>query len=100
MLYGFKVQLPLDEAKSLEGKPSLHAFVDTTALQYTPLEILDILENYVTDHPEIHNDPDTWVEGMGWDQTRWKDGSGEFPTAVSITSAPLDRSLIFFPRLT
>ncbi|KAI0799818.1 amidohydrolase family-domain-containing protein [Irpex lacteus] len=67
LLYGFKVQLPLDEAKSLE-------------------EILDILENYVTDHPEIHDDPDTWVEGMGWDQTRWKDGSGEFPTAAHLGS--------------
>ncbi|KAI0087591.1 amidohydrolase family-domain-containing protein [Irpex rosettiformis] len=67
LLYGFKVQLPLDNAGSLE-------------------EILDILEDYVNEHPELLEDPNTWVEGMGWDQTRWKDWSGEFPTAAHLAS--------------
>ena len=48
------------------------------------VEILDILEKYVDEHPEVRENPETWVEGMGWDQTRWQDWSGEFPTAVGL----------------
>lgn len=58
--YGFKMQLRLDETRTLSG-------------------LLDLLEEYVASHP---SDPDTWVEAMGWDQTRWTDTDGSFPTAV------------------
>ncbi|KAH8084879.1 amidohydrolase family-domain-containing protein [Cristinia sonorae] len=68
--YGFKVQLPLDTAQSLE-------------------DILDTLEDYVKAHPDIEADPDRWIRGMGWDQTRWKDWSGEFPTAEHLASRSL-----------
>lgn len=63
--YGFKAGLPLDTAQSLE-------------------EVLDILEAYVRDHPDIL--PSEWIGGFGWDQTRWKDWSGEFPTAAHLAS--------------
>ncbi|KAI0324882.1 hypothetical protein GY45DRAFT_1357026 [Cubamyces sp. BRFM 1775] len=69
--YGFKMQLRLDEAQSLA-------------------DILDLLENYVRDNPP---DPDTWVEAMGWDQTRWSDTDGSFPTATDLASRPLLASL-------
>ncbi|KAI0688514.1 amidohydrolase family-domain-containing protein [Cytidiella melzeri] len=65
--YGFKMQLQLDNVGSLD-------------------ELLDILEQYVHEHPEVHEKPGTWVQGMGWDQTRWADWSGEFPTAAHLSS--------------
>ncbi|KAI0341229.1 hypothetical protein BDW22DRAFT_1359484 [Trametopsis cervina] len=65
--YGFKMQLPLDNASSLE-------------------DILDIIEAYVDEHPEVHEEPPTWVQGMGWDQTRWNGWSGQFPTAAHLAS--------------
>jgi predicted amidohydrolase YtcJ len=63
--YGFKAVLPLDTAQSLD-------------------EVLNVLETYVRDHPDTL--PSEWISGFGWDQTRWKDWSGEFPTAVRDTS--------------
>lgn len=62
--YGFKMQLPLDNARSLS-------------------ELLDTLEDYVGKHPSR---PDTWIEAMGWDHTRWSDTNGAFPTAVRPSS--------------
>ncbi|TCD68977.1 hypothetical protein EIP91_009199 [Steccherinum ochraceum] len=68
--YGFKVQLPLDAAQSLD-------------------EILDILEAYIKSHPDIENDSERWIRGMGWDQTRWKGWAGGFPTAQDLASRPV-----------
>ncbi|KAF7795130.1 hypothetical protein EIP86_006277 [Pleurotus ostreatoroseus] len=67
--YGFKMQLPLDQCRSLS-------------------DVLDTLEAYVRLHPEIKDDPTRWIEGWGWDQTRWKDWSGRFPTAADLASRP------------
>lgn len=72
--YGFKMQLRLDETRTLSG-------------------LLDLLEDYVASHP---SDPDTWVEAMGWDQTRWTDTDGSFPTAVSPLSPFLCVTCISF----
>ncbi|KIP09425.1 hypothetical protein PHLGIDRAFT_102850 [Phlebiopsis gigantea 11061_1 CR5-6] len=66
--YGFKVQLALDTAESLD-------------------EVLDVLEEYVREHPDIL--PSDWISGWGWDQTRWKDWSGEFPTAAHLATREL-----------
>ena len=46
------------------------------------VEILDILERHIESHPEIEGDPDQWVVGVGWDQTKWNGWNGAFPTAV------------------
>ncbi|KAJ3557061.1 hypothetical protein NM688_g1675 [Phlebia brevispora] len=67
--YGLKMQLPLDKCDSIT-------------------DVLDTLEAYVRAHPEIENDPTQWVEGWGWDQTRWEDWSGRFPTAADLASRP------------
>ena len=56
------MQLRLDEARTLSG-------------------LLDMLEEYVQDNPL---GPGTWLEALGWDQTRWSDTDGAFPTAVSL----------------
>ncbi|KAI0776794.1 amidohydrolase family-domain-containing protein [Trametes elegans] len=64
--YGFKTQLRLDGARTLS-------------------ELLNRLEDYVRSHPL---DPDTWLEAMGWDQTRWTDSNGTFPTAADLASRP------------
>ena len=58
--YGFKMQLSLDKARTLSG-------------------LLDMLEDHVRSHPP---GPETWIEAIGWDQTRWSDTDGAFPTAV------------------
>ncbi|RDX44094.1 hypothetical protein OH76DRAFT_1409460 [Lentinus brumalis] len=62
--YGFKMQLRLDEASSLS-------------------ELLDTVEAYARKHP---SGPDIWIEGLGWDQMRWNDTDGSFPTAADLAS--------------
>ncbi|KAI0651264.1 amidohydrolase family-domain-containing protein [Trametes meyenii] len=69
--YGFKMQLRLDKVRTLS-------------------ELLDLLEDYVNSHP---SDPDTWIEAMGWDQTRWSDTDGGFPTSADLASRPSLASL-------
>ncbi|EKM52572.1 uncharacterized protein PHACADRAFT_261074 [Phanerochaete carnosa HHB-10118-sp] len=66
--YGFKASLPLDTAQSLD-------------------EVLDALETYVQGHPDVS--PADWISGFGWDQTRWEDWAGEFPTAAHLASRKL-----------
>lgn len=58
--YGFKMQLRLDQARSLSA-------------------LLDMVEVYAS---KYSSGSDVWVVGMGWDQTRWSDSDGAFPTAV------------------
>ncbi|KAJ3482203.1 hypothetical protein NLI96_g7137 [Meripilus lineatus] len=68
MEWGFKNGLPLDGAQSLE-------------------DILDLLESYVRSH-DILNDKNEWVVGMGWDQTRWGDWRGGFPSSADLSTRP------------
>lgn len=44
-------------------------------------EIVERVKSYIHDHPDVLHDPDHWIEGMGWDQTRWQ--NEEFPKAVT-----------------
>ncbi|CDO70443.1 hypothetical protein BN946_scf184999.g84 [Trametes cinnabarina] len=64
--YGFKMQLRLDQAQSLS-------------------EILDLLEDHVRSHPPS---TDTWIEAMGWDQTRWSDND-DLASRPSLASLPI-----------
>lgn len=62
---GYMLELPLVETQSLE-------------------EVVKALEEYIHSHPDLKRDKDRWIEGMGWDQTKWNGGEGAaFPTAVS-----------------
>ncbi|KAF8889019.1 amidohydrolase family-domain-containing protein [Infundibulicybe gibba] len=68
MLGGFMMGLPLAECKSVS-------------------EVIDRLKAYILAHPDIRDDRTRWVEGMGWDQTKWP--GAKFPTAADLDSDPL-----------
>ncbi|KAF9780179.1 amidohydrolase family-domain-containing protein [Thelephora terrestris] len=65
--YGWKMQLVLDGANSIE-------------------EIISRVKAYLRSHPEVADDPTTFIEGMGWDQNRW--ASKQFPTADDLSDDP------------
>ncbi|KAF9450920.1 hypothetical protein P691DRAFT_773575 [Macrolepiota fuliginosa MF-IS2] len=50
-------------------------------------EIIDRIKEYIQSRPDILNDPNRWIEGMGWDQTKWEDK--KFPTAEDLDQDPL-----------
>jgi predicted amidohydrolase YtcJ len=60
------MQLQLDNAKSVQ-------------------EVIERIKAYIMAHPDVHADRDRWIEGMGWDQTKWP--GAEFPTAVGRAAA-------------
>ncbi|EMD35089.1 hypothetical protein CERSUDRAFT_97001 [Gelatoporia subvermispora B] len=68
--YGAKMELPLDTADSLDA-------------------VLDTLEAHIRTHPELIDDPDAWVTGMGWDQSRWRGWRGGLPHAADLATRPL-----------
>ncbi|KAF8966893.1 amidohydrolase family-domain-containing protein [Flammula alnicola] len=65
---GYMMQLPLVGSNSVQ-------------------EVVDRIKAYITSHPEVSNDPTRWIEGMGWDQTKWPGAS--FPTAADLDTDPL-----------
>ncbi|CAK5282431.1 unnamed protein product [Mycena citricolor] len=65
---GYKMQLQLDNAKSVE-------------------EVVDRIKTYINAHPEVKEDKTRWIEGMGWDQTKWAGAS--FPSAADLSRDPL-----------
>ncbi|KAF5341906.1 hypothetical protein D9611_001970 [Ephemerocybe angulata] len=68
---GYMLQLPLSETTSLN-------------------DVIKTLEAYVLSHPEVESDKDKWIEGMGWDQTKWNEGQGApFPTAADLDESPI-----------
>ncbi|KAH7911782.1 amidohydrolase family-domain-containing protein [Hygrophoropsis aurantiaca] len=68
--YGFKTNLDIGGCRSVN-------------------EILQRLKVYVFNHPDILNDPSSWIEGMGWDQTQWSDT--RYPHADDFDTEPLLR---------
>jgi hypothetical protein len=70
-------QLPLMGSQSIQG--ACHSFNP----KHPPgrrLEVIDRIKSYLVSHPEVNNDTTRWIEGMGWDQTKWPGES--FPTAA------------------
>ncbi|KAJ7244184.1 amidohydrolase family-domain-containing protein [Mycena haematopus] len=67
---GYKMQLQLDGAQSVQ-------------------EVIERIKAYLVAHPDVRDDPGRWIEGMGWDQTKWP--GAEFPTAADLSSDPLLR---------
>jgi hypothetical protein len=45
-------------------------------------EVLSRLKAYIDAHPDVRDDPNIWIEGMGWDQTKWS--GAQFPSAVRL----------------
>ncbi|KAF8999779.1 amidohydrolase family-domain-containing protein [Cyathus striatus] len=68
--YGYMMQLPLAEATSVQ-------------------DVVDRIKAYILAHPDVLIDKDRWVEGMGWDQTKWP--GKKFPTAEDLAADPLLR---------
>jgi len=56
-------------------------------------DVVDRVKDYILAHPDVHGDPTRWIEGMGWDQTKWPEA--QFPTAVSTISYSLAESAHF-----
>ncbi|KDR78376.1 hypothetical protein GALMADRAFT_266881 [Galerina marginata CBS 339.88] len=65
---GYMRQLPLMGSKSVE-------------------EVVNRIKAYILSHPDVANDATRWIEGMGWDQTKWP--GAQFPTAADLDSDPL-----------
>ncbi|TFK48313.1 hypothetical protein OE88DRAFT_1635135 [Heliocybe sulcata] len=78
--YGFKMQLQLDRARSMQ-------------------DIIQVLEAYVLSHPDVLNDTSRWIEGMGWNQNVWKDWRGGFPTAKDLNTPLLEGRPISLARV-
>ncbi|KAJ7502912.1 amidohydrolase family-domain-containing protein [Mycena galericulata] len=67
---GYKMQLQLDGAGSVQ-------------------EVIERIKSYITAHPDVHANTSRWIEGMGWDQTKWP--GANFPTSADLSSDPLLR---------
>lgn len=58
---GYKMQLQLDGAASVQ-------------------DVVGRIKAFILARPDVHADRTRWIQGMGWDQTKWP--GAEFPTAV------------------
>jgi hypothetical protein len=65
---GYMKQLPLVSANSAQ-------------------DVVDLVKRYIDANPTIRDDRSSWVEGMGWDQTKWPGGA--FPVAADLDQDPL-----------
>ncbi|THH17484.1 hypothetical protein EW146_g3337 [Bondarzewia mesenterica] len=71
--WGFKQQLPLEDCRSVDvGK-----------------DVIAKIKQYILTHPDVQNDSSRWIQGMGWDQTKWP--IARFPTADDFDRDPLLR---------
>ncbi|KAG1810276.1 amidohydrolase family-domain-containing protein [Suillus plorans] len=70
LYYGFKMNLNLEDCTSVD-------------------DVLSHLKAYVIAHPDILGDPTRWIEGMGWDQNKWR--GAQYPHANDFDREPLLR---------
>ncbi|KAJ3759321.1 amidohydrolase family-domain-containing protein [Lentinula raphanica] len=68
MINGFKMQLELDACTSIA-------------------EVIDTIKTYIRSHPDIHHNSSRWIQGGGWDQTKWPEK--RFPKAADFDKDPL-----------
>lgn len=55
-------------------------------------ECVSRIEAFIEAQPLLRDDPDRWIEGNGWDQTRWNDTDGHsFPTSSDLSTSKLLR---------
>jgi hypothetical protein len=43
-------------------------------------EVIERVKRFILSKPDVLNDTSIWIQGMGWDQTKWP--GAKFPTAV------------------
>ncbi|KAJ7209692.1 amidohydrolase family-domain-containing protein [Mycena pura] len=67
---GYKMQLQLDGAASVQ-------------------DVVDRIKAFILARPDVHADRTRWIQGMGWDQTKWP--GAEFPIAADLSHDPLLR---------
>ncbi|KAF5314329.1 hypothetical protein D9619_011773 [Psilocybe cf. subviscida] len=65
---GYMNQLPLGGSKSVQ-------------------EVIERIKAYLDAHPDVKDDKTRWIEGMGWDQSKWS--GAQFPTAADLDTEPL-----------
>lgn len=61
-------------------------YIQSPSLTRTSTDVLDSIEEYVNSHPDVLADTERWIEGFGWDQTRWENWKGGFPSKVAMVS--------------
>lgn len=71
-------QLRLMGSSSVQG---VYTAIYRANANFVFLEVIDRIKAYLRSHPDILDDKTRWIEGMGWDQTKWP--GAHFPTAVS-----------------
>ncbi|KAL5498212.1 hypothetical protein ACEPAH_2342 [Sanghuangporus vaninii] len=52
-------------------------------------EVIEKVKDYIKARPDVLNDRNVWIQGMGWDQTKWP--TKEFPRAADLDTDPLLR---------
>lgn len=65
---GYMTQLPLTATSSIQ-------------------DVVDRVKQYIQTHPDVYHNTSRWIEGMGWDQTKWPERL--FPTASDLDQDPL-----------
>uniref|UniRef100_A0A8H7XPQ0 Amidohydrolase 3 domain-containing protein n=1 Tax=Psilocybe cubensis TaxID=181762 RepID=A0A8H7XPQ0_PSICU len=88
--------IQLDDSSVLvPGLADAHAhIIENGYMRQLPLmgsqsvqEVIERIKAYILAHPEVMNDKSRWIEGMGWDQTKWP--GSQFPTASDLDKDPL-----------
>lgn len=72
------MQLQVENTKSISGR--LHFGFGLCGDDLHFEEVVDLVKKYIHTHPDVEHDPTRWIEGMGWDQTKWPGAA--FPIAV------------------
>ena len=80
--YGATRQLPLEEARSIQGKNGLYISVAFEADSYVHPDAVARVREYILSTPEIYNDTSRVITGGGWDHTVWP--STGWPSAVRV----------------
>lgn len=80
---GFMMELPLAGSKSVQGDVQPITLQNLTYLitKYCS-DVVERVKAYILSHPDVHNDTTQWIEGWGWDQTKWS--KAQFPIAVRL----------------
>ena len=80
----------MEGTKTAKGKFDSRSSLRAQELQYMNhvlimlAETVQRIRQYIQSTPVLRHDKTKYVEGWGWDHTKWLQGS--FPTAVRVTS--------------